>query len=128
MIVWKIYLLFCVFQLVMTTRESINNFILPNDLINLLLMSIGLIGLWGFITKKKIFTQLVWKTVLPVYFIWTATNLIWIWTVRSPDIPDNVVLISLLGVFIISLPQFWGLYKYGFKNNELWVGARENNA
>lgn len=117
---WKVYFWFCVIQFILNIRMAKENFIPAMDIPNWVLMGVGLVGLWGFVYQKKVYIPLLWKLLLPIYFVWTLVYLAWIWTLQDPEIPDKILTYSLAGVFALALPQFWALYRYGFKYQRLW--------
>ena len=113
---WKVYFWFCVFQLIMNFRSGYLSDVAIFDVINWVVLTLGLIGLQGYIYKIKYFTDQFWRLFFPSFFIWSIAYLLWLWSVISSD-SQTVIVAAIYGlIFILSIPQLIALYRYGVKN------------
>jgi len=88
------------------------------DFLDYFFWAIALVGVFGYCYGKKLLTQKFWKTYLPFVVIW---DLFISYTEihNDPEFSDPILLsvVIILGLIII-LPEYIGLYQYGYKTNE----------
>ena len=93
----------------------------------LLIALISLVGMYGFIYKKKIISNIFWI----VFFILVALYSIWDIYLdvqlnsklnnmypTEPDILESIIDFFLN--YILGLPLYIGLFIYGFRSKEIW--------
>ena len=127
-IFWKIYFCFIVYICIWGTNENLNdeNFGII-DIIDILMMLIGAIGLFGYVFSKRIYKQSFW-----IYFfgIYLAFCLVYPFLSEIELVPDDPELsatenkfiktFALVFAILLSLPSYIGLLLYGLPSNKLW--------
>ena len=85
------------------------------DYFDYLMWLIGLVGIYGYTFKKTIFGSGFWRYFLPVLVVWDAfiTFREFISEFKLEGEPYLYLLIILY--IIILIPEYIGLYLYGFK-------------
>ena len=121
---WKIY--FCCLTLLLAALYVLTfAYFLPNSSASMniahyfdLPISIAaLVGLYGYAFRKRIGHPNFWKVWLVVIVLWDMFyNLVLSgWTHLA-----RVDMIIFLLVYGILLPEYFALYMYGFRSDELW--------
>lgn len=90
-----------------------------NDLlIEAVIYSAILMGLFGYAYSKRIFNKLFWKFVFPIGIAYDLYDFYgvaeWDWSFSSIDIVFAII------VFPLMYFQYLALYRYGFKSEEIW--------
>jgi len=127
-ILWKIYfwltiglylLLIGAFIVIDDTNlfeTKMNFFSTTYDILMILISVFSLLGLYGYIFKKKILSQEIWKFIFSLILIDSIGNILY-----SLLEKDYFFII----VMIIFIPYFYALYKYSFVNENLKVSTNE---
>ena len=119
-VLWKIYFWFLLLPAIPTFLWV--GFSRLWEVIDLIVVTISTVGLFGFCWRKKIITRLFWKFYFLVPLIWQFIYQFIIplhpkaqgITNAPAQVVGNTIGLALLG------PLFYALYLYGFKRNELW--------
>lgn len=87
--------------------------------------SMVLLGLFGFAYHKRIFVALVWRLVLPLVFFYDLLMLItsdWQEVTELKAVEGMYVVIGLLVIILLPLMliQYYALFRYGFKSAFIW--------
>lgn len=89
----------------------------PWDILDLLMVLLGILGMFGFSFRRPVFRPLFWRLYLPLNVVWN----LWHPDARTvpgiPGIPFWVVL--LIGV-TAAIPFYIALFLYGFRRRHLW--------
>jgi hypothetical protein len=121
---WKIYF----FIITILSFLGMMSFLLSNgagliDYAEFVLLIIASAGLYGFAFCKKILTPGFWIPFLVFYLIsgifyepLSSVNM-------RQGMTDSAYYISVAIGYILSLPGYYGLYKYGKKNEQPWVNT-----
>ena len=83
------------------------------DIINWVTLAVGLIGLQGYVYKIRYFSEPFWKMFFPFFLLWSLVYLWWIWSRIALQDNREVLFVGLGMVFVLSVPQFIALYRYG---------------
>lgn len=97
-------------------ETKINFFSTTYDILMALISVFSLLGLYGYIFKKKILSQEIWKFIFYLILIDSTGNILYALLERD---------YSSVGVMIIFIPYFYALYKYAFANENLKVSTNE---
>ncbi len=119
---WVLYLLIVsiayIFSLLTTFLDSLPILL---DYIDIPFSIIGLLGLFGYIFKIKIFNATVWKIALFAIISWHCFSYIYY---PRPEIQNNANVYMTIGAVIIIvallLPAYTALYLYGYKSFTIW--------
>ena len=93
----------------------------------LLILLVSLVGMYGFVYKKKIISNILWMVffVLVIsYSIWDIhldvqlNNKLNSMYPTEPDILE--LIIEFFFNYILPLPLYIGLFFYGFRSKEIW--------
>lgn len=127
---WKIY--FCSLTLLLAALYVLSfTYFLPNaspsmkiaHYLDLPISVIALVGLYGYAFRKRIVHPNFWKVWLVVIVLWDMFyNLVLSgWT--HLELPDMAVFFLAYGIL---LPEYFALYMYGFRSEELWQKTAVN--
>ena len=86
------------------------------DIVNWLILVIGLIGLQGYIYKIKCVDKRFWMIFFPVFVMWSIAYLVWLWLGIAQDNQTQIVAATYALIFILTIPQFIALYRYGLSS------------
>lgn len=119
---WKIFFWIILFLEVLSVISEIidpeKN--LHSIIVEILVYSAILTGLFGFAFSKKIFSQKPWRYLIPIGISWdmfTLTELSDLYAVET----QAIFVIILIIVLPISVLQYFALYKYSFKSDDIWT-------
>ena len=118
---WKIYFFITALQ---TIGVPIGTILMSDitivDLVNCAFVIAGVVGLFGFVYRRPILMQEFWKGFAPLFVLWDiAFIVLWLPSQESYAHSESYELQILLFVFL--LPQYIGLFRYGYNDAELWV-------
>ncbi len=88
-----------------------------------LFSTLGCVGLFGYVFKKKMLYQDFWKTYLLFFFLFMFYEIL-ILSKSYSQLITSLKLIDLIFVsidFIVFTPLCFIIFKYGFKSNEIWL-------
>lgn len=77
------------------------------------------IALFGYVYERSIASANVWKLVFLVtvpHELWNAYQL----TAALEFDPPTSLLVVLVVVYLLQIPMWIGIYRYGFRCNKLW--------
>ena len=118
---WKIYFLVFIILLIPSYFIIFTGQPTPFDLLDLILSSISVIGLFGFAFHKKLFTQKFWQFWVIVFLVWDISyNLIFSKLLGLAQKIEGVGMLELIIGFIFVIPIYFALFRYGYKSNSLW--------
>ena len=127
-IFWKIYFCFIVYICVWATNENLKdeNFGII-DFIDVLMMLIGAIGLFGYVFSKRIYKQSFWIYFFGIYLAFCLVHSFLSEIEFVPDDPELsatenkfINIFALVFGILFSLPSYIGLLLYGLPSNKLW--------
>tara|TARA_B100000586_G_C19869145_1_gene326051 strand:- start:72 stop:515 length:444 start_codon:yes stop_codon:yes gene_type:complete len=127
-IFWKIYFCFMVYICVWATNENLNdeNFGII-DFIDILMMLIWAIGLFGYVFSKRIYKQSFWIYFFGIYLAFCLVHPFLSEIEFVPDDPELsatenkfIKTFALVFAILLSLPSYIGLLLYGLPSNKLW--------
>lgn len=89
------------------------------EIADLIIFSVGIIGLFAFTWEKTILPKLFWKINFFVHIVW---NIFYLYFLPLPEKITETMEISQFAISTISviyyIPLFFALYFYGFKFNQ----------
>ncbi len=114
---WQIYFALIAIQSV-GAFTALFMFDLPINLvevINYIFILVGTFGLFGYVYSKNIGTKYFWRIFLPAFILWDIYFL-FLWTPQKSEIEISAVFWGLTCLlFLFTLPQYLGLYRYGYR-------------
>jgi len=119
---WKIYFFIIALQTIGVPAGAILlSDIKIMDVVNWVFVIAGVVGLFGFVYRRPILSQGFWKGFAPLIVLWDIVFLIlWLPAQESYTLGDRLEMHTLL-IFLFLLPQYIGLFRYGYNDEELWV-------
>jgi hypothetical protein len=88
------------------------------ELINPIITLIGLLGIYGYVYKKKIFHKIFWKGFFVFDLLYTGVIVITDSRKKFKLVPlEGDIIFPFLMIFILLLIYFRTLYKYAFNQN-----------
>ena len=127
-IFWKIYFCFMVYICVWATNENLKdeNFGII-DFIDILMMLIWAIGLFGYVFSKRIYKQSFWIYFFGIYLAFCLVHPFLSEIEFMPSDPELsatenkfINIFALVFGTLLSLPSYIGLLLYGLPSNKLW--------
>jgi hypothetical protein len=89
------------------------------EVIDLIIFSTAILGLFAFIWKRAIFPKLFWKIYFFVQMFW---NIFYLYLLPLPEKITKTIELSQFNISTIAIgyyvPLFFALYLYGFKPNK----------
>ena len=122
-IFWKIY--FFIF-VGLTSLEFISVSIEVTiwDIVNILIMIIATIGLYGYAFSKNFYKQYFWLCFFVFLIIWDAVYFIVVGVPSDPELTEienkYIGLFAIALTYILMTPAYIGLLLYGLPSNKLW--------
>lgn len=90
-------------------KTEINFFSATYDVLMILISIFSLLGLYGYIFKKRFLSKEIWKFAFLLILIDSLGE--FLYSLAEKDYIS-------MGIMIIFIPYFYALYKYAFKNAE----------
>ena len=122
-IFWKIY--FFIF-VGLTSLEFISESIETTiwDIVNIPIMIIAIIGLYGYVFSKNFYKQYFWLCFFVFLIIWDAMYFIVVGIPPDPELTEMenkyIDLFAIILTYILMTPAYIGLLFYGLPSNKLW--------
>jgi len=122
-IFWKIY--FFIF-VGLTSLEFISESIETTiwDIVNIPIMIMATIGLYGYVFSKNFCKQYFWLCFFVFLIIWDAMYLIVVGIPPDPELTEMenkyINLFAITLHYILMIPAYIGLLLYGLPSNKLW--------
>ena len=122
-IFWKIYFFIFVGS---TLLEFIAVFVETRiwDIVNIPIMIIATIGLYGYVFSKNFYKQYFWLCFCVFLIIWDAVVIFVIGMPLTPELTEierqYLYLFSIAFSYILLTPGYIGLLLYGLPSNKLW--------
>ena len=122
-IFWKIY--FFIF-VGLTSLEFISESIETTiwDIVNIPIMIIAIIGLYGYVFSKNFYKQYFWLCFFVFLIIWDAMYFIVVGIPPDPELTEMenkyIDLFAIILTYILMTPAYIGLLLYGLPSNKLW--------
>ena len=122
-IFWKIY--FFIF-VGLTSLEFISESIETTiwDIVNIPIMIMATIGLYGYVFSKNFYKQYFWLCFFVFLIIWDAMYLIVVGMPPDPELTEMenkyIDLFAIILHYILMTPAYIGLLFYGLPSNKLW--------
>ena len=122
-IFWKIY--FFIF-VGLTSLEFISESIETTiwDIVNIPIMIMATIGLYGYVFSKNFYKQYFWLCFFVFLIIWDAMYLIVVGMPPDPELTEMenkyIDLFAIILHYILMTPAYIGLLLYGLPSNKLW--------
>ena len=122
-IFWKIY--FFIF-VGLTSLEFISESIETTiwDIVNIPIMIIAIIGLYGYVFSKNFYKQYFWLCFFVFLIIWDAVYFIFVGIPPDPELTEMenkyIDLFAIILTYILVTPAYIGLLFYGLPSNKLW--------
>ena len=127
---WRIYFWFCVLQLIMNYRAAMMSTVAWYDVINWLVLLLGLIGLQGQVYKLRFFSQKLWQRFFPIFCIWSLIYVGLTWASNTIDTQDIDIYLGLGIIYaiilILAIPQCLALYRYAVNWHNLPAKAQRH--
>lgn len=89
----------------------------PWDILDLLVLFIGFVGMFGFSFRRPILRPLFWRIYLPVNVLWNVWHPDSTTVPGIPGVPFWVVL--SIGI-TAAIPFYLAIFLYAFRQSELW--------
>jgi len=125
---WKIYFWLLFITLFHAFFAPVSTHLILNT-INLITFFVATLGFWGFAWKKKVFTQVFWKTFFAVSIFWGIFSTIF-FPISQEEILStgmSITMFLLVGTLAI-IPLYTALYLYAFKGKHIWETAISTNS
>jgi len=91
------------------------------DYIDLPFSLLGFVGLFGYAYRKTFFNAVVWKLTFFVIIFWDAAYGLFLYELRSTSVISLRLKVGIiLFVSCLLLPYYFGLYRYGYKSDDIW--------
>ena len=122
-IFWKIY--FFIF-VGLTSLEFISESIETTiwDIVNIPIMIMATIGLYGYVFSKNFYKQYFWLCFFVFLIIWDAMYFIVVGIPPDPELTEMenkyIDLFAIILTYILMTPAYIGLLFYGLPSNKLW--------
>ena len=122
-IFWKIY--FFIF-VGLTSLEFISVSIETTiwEIVNIPIMIIAIIGLYGYVFSKNFYKQYFWLCFFVFLIIWDAVYFIVVGVPSDPELTEienkYIGLFAIAFTYILMTPAYIGLLFYGLPSNKLW--------
>ena len=122
-IFWKIY--FFIF-VGLTSLEFISESIETTiwDIVNIPIMIMATIGLYGYVFSKNFYKQYFWLCFFVFLIIWDAVYFIVVGVPSDPELTEvenkYIDLFAIAFTYILMTPAYIGLLLYGLPSNKLW--------
>ena len=122
-IFWKIY--FFIF-VGLTSLEFISESIETTiwDIVNIPIMIMATIGLYGYVFSKNFYKQYFWLCFFVFLIIWDAMYFIVVGIPPDPELTEMenkyIDLFAIILTYILMTPAYIGLLLYGLPSNKLW--------
>ena len=122
-IFWKIY--FFIF-VGLTSLEFISESIETTiwDIVNIPIMIMATIGLYGYVFSKNFYKQYFWLCFFVFLIIWDAMYFIVVGIPPDPELTEMenkyIDLFAIILHYILMTPAYIGLLLYGMPSNKLW--------
>jgi len=122
-IFWKIY--FFIF-VGLTSLEFISESIETTiwDIVNIPIMIMATIGLYGYVFSKNFYKQYFWLCFFVFLIIWDAMYFIVVGIPPDPELTEMenkyINLFAIILTYILVTPAYIGLLFYGLPSNKLW--------
>ena len=122
-IFWKIY--FFIF-VGLTSLEFISESIETTiwDIVNIPIMIMATIGLYGYVFSKNFYKQYFWLCFFVFLIIWDAVYFIVVGLPPDPELTEMenkyIDLFAIILTYILMTPAYIGLLFYGLPSNKLW--------
>tara|TARA_B100000809_G_C14870169_1_gene435237 strand:+ start:161 stop:613 length:453 start_codon:yes stop_codon:yes gene_type:complete len=122
-IFWKIY--FFIF-VGLTSLEFISESIETTiwDIVNIPIMIMATIGLYGYVFSKNFYKQYFWLCFFVFLIIWDAMYFIVVGIPPDPELTEMenkyIDLFAIILTYILVTPAYIGLLFYGLPSNKLW--------
>ena len=132
---WKFYFYLAIILIIIefSLRVVVSYFIAgepyfsPKNQLDLTVKVICLIGLYGFVFKRKIISQVFWIiifiAIIP-YDVWCIYSEIMLEEMLNKNCLSTSSVLDFLGeftfFFLLSLPFYIALFLYGFKSKDIW--------
>ena len=99
------------------------------DYVDLVVSTTGLVGLFGYCYQKRIAVRNFWKALFPIMMASDAFQI----SVENWSDPGglNAIIIGIGVLLVLVLPLYIAIYRYGFKDENLWsehVGLASDGA
>ena len=122
-IFWKIYFfIFVGLTLLEFISESIETTIW--DIVNIPIMIMATIGLYGYVFSKNFYKQYFWLCFFVFLIIWDAMYFIVVGIPPDPELTEMenkyIDLFAIILTYILMTPAYIGLLLYGLPSNKLW--------
>jgi len=91
-------------------------------ILEVLMYSFVLLGLFGFAYHKRIFVAGFWKLVLPVVMSYDAYSFATVEGLELQEVDSIMVVLVIMVILILPLLlfQYYALFRYGFKSAFIW--------
>lgn len=87
------------------------------DFLDYVFWFVALTGVFGYCYNKRIITKQFWQIYLPVIVVWDIFVASYE-AASEPDLQDPIILSVFIPIYLaLILPEYFGLYLYGYKND-----------
>lgn len=92
------------------------------NILELVIYSFILIGIYGFVYNKRIFYRKLWASFIPVGIIFDLYTLTMIELTAVNTMMELYIVVGIIIIILlpISFFQYMALYKYSFKSVKIW--------
>ena len=126
--IWKLYFLFLLAGSVLTYGYYGVAWFQLVDAVDLVPMTLGLLGMFGYIYQRPLLSRVFWRVYLPIQCAWDVVYLFVFdlhfgWACQIPgEAPPTIaaLIIGLVGVF----PLYLALFRYAFMAHDVWSPQR----
>lgn len=84
------------------------------SLVNSILTGISLVGLWGYLSQKRIGSRLIWATMFLIQAVGAIAVLL------RPFFSDLPIVFGAV-IFAFTFPLLLALFRYAFRSPSIWL-------
>ena len=122
---WKLYFVFVVLLLILSmfVYAAMENTGVADIVSNILAVP-ATIGFFGYVFTKKIYIRQFWLANFWVQVIWGVAYYFLTDVDLRGGMDEQSFIISQIVIWVLFLPYYVALYRYGSRNNQMWHGEK----
>ncbi|MEL0584430.1 MAG: hypothetical protein AAES65_06055 [Candidatus Thiodiazotropha sp. (ex. Lucinoma kazani)] len=93
------------------------------DIVDIIFMFVTLLGLYGFICRRKIIIKELWRLWLPFIVLWDIYLSAYGYIEEPIDLTSSNLVWAACAYVFLFVPGYVGLYIYGYRSAVLWSNS-----